>query len=96
MYVYNVMHFDKYTHQSIKLQNVPVTSKVPSGPFWFTLTLWRQQCFLSLSFFFFRLLGLHPQQREVPRLWVKWELQPPGLVSVIYTIAHDNARSLTH
>ena len=48
-------------------------------------------------------LGLHPQYMEVPRLWVKLELQllaftrpMPDLSRVCDTAAHGNATSLTH
>ena len=51
-------------------------------------------------------LGPHPQHMEVPRLGVESELQLPAYttatatpdpsLSVTYTAAHGNARSLTH
>ena len=59
-----------------------------------------------LLFFFFSVLGPHLQHMEVPRLWVKLELQLLGLrhshsnagskpVSATYTTAHSNARLFT-
>ena len=58
----------------------------------------------SRFFFFFSFL-LGPQHLEIPRLGVKWELQPLAYTtatatiqaeSATYTAAHSNARSLTH
>ena len=50
------------------------------------------------------ILGPHPQHVEVPRLWVESEPLAYAIaiatqdqaMSVTYTTAHDNTRSLTH
>ena len=49
-------------------------------------------------FFFFGFLELHLQHIEVSRLEVELEIQQPRIwaMSVTYTIAHGNTRSLTH
>ena len=60
---------------------------------------------LYFLFIYFVFLGLHTWHREVPRLRVKSELQPPqpqpqqqGIqaMSATYTTAHGNLGSLTH
>ena len=52
------------------------------------IVLWSLPGDISFLFFF---LGPHPWHMEVPRLWVKLELQLQA-----YTTAHGNAGSLTH
>ena len=68
------------------------------------LIQWSFFCFLSFGFFCF--LGPLPWHMEVPRLRVKWELQPQAYitatempirtVSETYTTSHGSAGSLTH
>ena len=59
-----------------------------------------------LPIYLFCFLGLHPWNMKVPRLGVKWELQPPAYatatalrdLSLVCDLhqAHGNAGSLTH
>ena len=61
---------------------------------------------VATLFFFFFFLGLYPWHMEVTKLGVKLELQLPAYttatatwiqaMSVAYTTAQGNARSLTH